>query len=118
MTATDPAVDGRGEAPSTAGKPHIELPADAANWRALITDCDSKIKDLEEIKGLARGHLERMMGAYEVGTLGGRPAVRWTYVESTRLQTSKLKANEPELYARYCAPQVTRRFTIASDGDQ
>jgi predicted phage-related endonuclease len=118
MTTTDPAAVERGEALTAADKLSVELPAEAANWRALVADCDSKIKDLEEVKALARGHLERMMGACEIGTIDGRPAVRWTYVESTRLQTSKLKANEPEVYERYCAPQVTRRFSILQDGEQ
>ena len=39
--------------------------------------------------------------------------VRWTTVKSARLDSKALKAEQPELYARYTKTTETRRFTVA-----
>ena len=39
--------------------------------------------------------------------------VRWTTVKSSRLDSKALKAEQPELYARYTKTTETRRFTVA-----
>lgn len=113
-TDTPAGVAGEGDpAGGTPAKPTVDLPADAANWIGLIRDCDRQIKDLEEAKAVARKHLEQMLGDNEVGTLDGRPAVRWTFVPSSRVDITKLSANEPEIAERYRVPTVSRRFTLA-----
>ena len=119
MTATDSAagVAREGDAPA-ADKPTVELPPDAANWRALIQDCDAKMKDLEETKKLARARLEQMMGDAELGLIDGRPAVHWTVVSSRRLDQKKLKEQAPELVEACTVTSITRRFTLAADGER
>lgn len=106
------AVDAGGPA-----KQQVDLPAEATNWLALIADCDAKIKDLEEIRKIARGHLERMLGDAEVGLVDGQPAVRWSFVSSRRFDQSKFKAAHPDLAREFMVEGVGRRFTLAG-GDQ
>jgi predicted phage-related endonuclease len=101
-----------------ADKPSVELPPDAVNWRALIQDCDAKIKDLEKTKKIARGHLEQMMGDAELGLIDGRPAVHWTVVASRRLDQKKLKEQAPELVEACTVTSISRRFTLATGEDQ
>lgn len=115
MTTTDPGTGVRGEAPAVPDKPSVDLPADATNWLALIRQCDRDIKDLEEAKKLARGHLERMMGDAELGLVDGRPAVHWTIVSSRRLDQKKLKEQAPELVEACTVTQLSRRFTLAGE---
>lgn len=115
MTTTDPAAAVRGEADAAADKPTVDLPTDATNWLALIRQCDRDIKDLEETKKLARGHLERMMGDAELGLVDGRPAVHWTVVSSRRLDHKKLKEQAPDLVEACTVTQLSRRFTLAGE---
>jgi predicted phage-related endonuclease len=107
-----------GEAGAASAKPTTELPRDAENWIALIADCEAKIRDLEEAKKLARGHLERMLGSHEIGTLAGQPVVRWTFVQSRRLDQRKLKEQAPDLVAECTVDAVSRRFTLVSEDDR
>lgn len=100
------------EAGATPDKPTIDLPADAAAWLALIRQCDNQIAELEENKRVARQHIEQLLGENEVGRIDGKPVVRWTVVPSTRLDTTKLKAERPEVYEAFCRTSISRRFTL------
>jgi predicted phage-related endonuclease len=112
MTTTDPSTAAVGEAAAVEDKPTIALPDDAAAWLGLIRQCDQQIKDLEETKQVARKHIEQLLGEHEVGTVDGQPVVRWTVVPSTRLDTTKLKAERPEVYEAFCRTSISRRFTL------
>lgn len=51
----------------------------------------------------------------EVGTVNGRPAVRYTTVVTKRLDQKALKAKEPELAEQYSVTTTARRFTLVQD---
>lgn len=102
----------------TAAQSPVDLPADARNWLALIRQCDADIKDLEETKKLARARIEQMLGEAEVGLVDGQPAVHWTIVSSRRLDQRKLKDQAPELVDACTVTSMSRRFTLAADGDR
>lgn len=116
MTATTdtPAGAAGDGAPSgaTPGRPTVSLPDDAAAWLGLIRQCERQIKDLEETRQVARQHIEQLLGENEIGTVDGQPVVRWTFVTSTRLDTTKLKAERPEVYDAFSRPSMSRRFTL------
>lgn len=122
MTTTDTPATASGESAEAGvtppAKPTVALPQDAAAWLGLIRQCDQQIKELEETKKIARGHIEQILGANEVGAIDGRPVVRWSYVHSSRLDTTKLKAERPEVYDAFTRPQVTRRFTLVDPDEQ
>lgn len=117
MTTTDSRpgnTSGEGADPGRA-KPTVELPTDATAWLGLIRQCDRQIKELEETKAVARKHIEQLLGENEVGAIDGKPVVRWTIVPSTRLDTTKLKAERPEVYEAFCRQSISRRFTLVDD---
>lgn len=116
MTTTDTPATASGEG-AEAGvtppqKPTVTLPQDASAWLGLIRQCDQQIKDLEETKQVARKHIEQLLGENEIGVIDGKPVVRWTVVPSTRLDTSKLKAERPEVYEAFTRTSISRRFTL------
>ena len=74
-----------------------------------IRDRMDRLKTLEErYKNLLKDELkgaERMVTA-------GRTLVSWKNSVSNRLDTTRLKADHPDLYSAYCEPSHTRRFLI------
>jgi predicted phage-related endonuclease len=59
-----------------------------------------------------------MLGDAELGLVDGRPAVHWTVVATRRLDQRKLKEQAPELVEACTVTQLSRRFTLTSDGDR
>lgn len=104
-----------GDAGRGGSKPAVELDGNTAQWLLYIRQCDAQIKQLEEAKAVARKHVEAALGDAEVGTVDGQPAVRWTWVRSSRFQTTKFREQHPDLYAEYTSAQVTRRFIVGGD---
>lgn len=51
----------------------------------------------------------------EVGTVNGKPAVKWSYVGSNRVDVKALKEDHPEIAAKYTIQQTSRRFTVVGD---
>ena len=66
-------------------------------------------QDAEAIEAEVKAELEAR-GMEQVETEHYR--VAWKAVASTRLDTKALKAERPEIYARYAAETVTKRFTV------
>jgi predicted phage-related endonuclease len=118
MTAPDPSTAAVGEAAAVEDKPTVALPGDAGAWLGLIRRCDQQIKDLEETKRVARQRIEQLLGENEVGTLDGRPVVRWTVVPSRRFQQKKFQEQHPDLYEAFTSTSVSRRFTLVDQDEQ
>lgn len=104
-----------GDTRQSGDKPTIELDEATTRWLEYIRACDAQIKELEESRKRARQHVEAALGEHEVGLVDGRPAVRWTYVHSHRLDQRKLKEQAPELVEQCTVPTVTRRFSLGGD---
>jgi predicted phage-related endonuclease len=91
---------------------------DIAGWVETYHQAGAQIAKLEELRGVARQHIEAALGDHEVGTVNGRPVVRWTVVTSRRLDQKKLKADHPDLAEALTVPSTSRRFTLVKDDDQ
>lgn len=115
MTTTDSSPALRGEAQAGEAKPAVDLTPNVAQWLVYIRQCDEQIRQLEEAKKQARSHIEAALGDAEVGLVDGQPAVRWTFVHSTRVDLRKLRDQAPDLVEQCTVPTVTRRFTLAGD---
>ena len=70
---------------------------------------DALKKDAEAIEAEVKAELEAR-NVEQVETPHYR--VTWKSFTSTRLDTKALKAERPEIYARYASETVTRRFTV------
>lgn len=92
-----------------------EAPLDGmAAWVAAYREAKANADSWTEIADRAKEQItaELEQAGASIGTLHGRPAVRWTEVASSRLNTKKLKAEHPELVDQFSIPTTTRRFTL------
>lgn len=87
---------------------------DLATWidayRTACANRDQWSEIADRAKQQITQHLDR--AAADTGTINGRPAVRWSHVTSSRIDTKTLKANNPELAERYTVTTSSRRFTL------
>ena len=55
------------------------------------------------------------MGDAELGLLGGRPAVRWTTVRTSRLDAKALREAHPDIAQAFTREQTYRRFSLVGE---
>lgn len=78
-------------------------------YRLLTREADDIAAEIESIKDSIKA--EMVAQATETLTGPGWKAT-WANVRTTRLDSKALKAEEPELYARYSKSTTQTRFTI------
>jgi predicted phage-related endonuclease len=87
---------------------------DLATWLVAYQQATLNAKQWNDTAERAKqhiiAHLEKADA--DVGTINGEPAVRWTVVESHRLDVKKLRSEYPDLASAFTRPSVTRRFTV------
>lgn len=94
-------------------EPKSEIQLDKS-VETLIEARDTYIEDitaLETKKKEIENQIKAQMGENEIGHVGSR-TVKWSNVTTNRIDTKTLKAEQPELYAQYTKPSVSRRFSI------
>jgi len=90
-------------------------PAASAFLIAYI-EAKAKVKEWTEKADIARQQVEAAMGEAEIGLVNGREAVRWTTVESNRIDTAKIRELLPaDLVSKFETTSISRRFTIVED---
>ena len=67
---------------------------------------------VKEMKQYVENQLKSLLKDNESGLAGNR-RVNWTNVSSHRLDTKRLKVDEPELYDQYVSITTSRRFSVA-----
>ena len=80
-----------------------------ARLRRCRREMDGLKQEAESLEASVKAELEAR-GVEQVDTAHYR--VSWKTVASTRLDAKALKAERPELYARYAVSAVTKRFTV------
>jgi predicted phage-related endonuclease len=94
----------------------IDLDATAAAFLTAYIEAKTKVKEWTEKADIARQQVESAMGDCEVGLVNGKESVRWTTVESRRIDTKKIRELlSPEQVAGVEAVTITRRFTIVEE---
>jgi predicted phage-related endonuclease len=94
----------------------VDLDPAASAFLTAYVEAKAKIKEWEEKADIARQQVEAAMGDAEVGLINGREAVRWTTVESNRIDTKKIRELlPPHLVEKLETTTVSRRFTIVED---
>lgn len=97
---------------STSGKVAL-LPLDEA--QELIEQyrvATERIRDWEQQRDEAANRLKALMGDAEIGLIAGKPAVRWTTVRSSRLDTKALREAHPDIAQAFTREQTYRRFSL------
>ena len=69
------------------------------------------IKDLEEENRLLENRIKAELGEHELAWAGDYK-VTWKTIASSRLDTKRLKVEEPDTYAAYSKESLSRRFEI------
>ena len=88
----------------------IELTTVATEYREL----QNAIKALEEQAETLKQAMIREMDAQQAEKMQAGPfEIRYTLVESSRLDTAKLKADHADLYAAYTKRTTSTRFQVA-----
>jgi len=94
----------------------VDLDPAASAFLSAYIEAKAKIKEWQEKADIAQEQVKSALGDAEVGLVNGREAVRWTTVESSRIDTKKIREILPEdLVAKLETTLVTRRFTIVED---
>jgi predicted phage-related endonuclease len=90
-------------------------PAVAAFVTALI-EAKAKIKEWETRADEYEQIIKAALGESSVGLINGREAVRWTAVETSRIDTKKVQELLPkELVDRFRVTTQSKRFTVVTD---
>jgi predicted phage-related endonuclease len=69
-------------------------------------------KALTEAEERAKDRLREYLGSDEVGEVDGTPVVRVLTITSNRLDTTRLKAEKPEIAAAYTKASESTRIEI------
>ena len=92
----------------------VILPPSADQLVATIRECKSVEEDLKKTVLEAENRLKSMLKDSESGRTAKGFCVHWKSVSSNRLDTTKLKAEQPELVAKYTKTTSSRRFSITA----
>ena len=88
---------------------NLQMDETLARLRRCRREMDVLKQEAESLEASVKAELEAR-GVERVDTAHYR--VSWKTVASTRLDAKALKAERPELYARYAVSAVTKRFTV------
>jgi len=89
------------------------LDTDMAGWLVAYQRAKDKVKHWAATADAAQKHVTDLLDAAgaTAATVDGRPAVRWTKVESRRVDGNRLRADHPDLADAYSTSVVQWRFT-------
>lgn len=95
-----------------------ELPASVAGWLEEYKKIKSQIKELEERANIARAHVEEFLEDVDLGTVNGKPVIKWIYVEQGRFDQAEAKKILTAEQIQACTKIVTtRQFRPVNEDD-
>ena len=92
-------------------KETIELPDEAAEYITQYLTASQKEDEAKAEKQEASNRIKELIGNNEKAFYGEH-VISWTSVSSERLDSKKLKEEQPEVYAKYAKSSNSRRFSI------
>ena len=88
----------------------IEMTTTAREFREI----QAQIKSLEEMADALKQQMIREMDTRNIEELNaGEYTIRWTMYESSRLDTTKLRKELPDIANQYSKSTVSTRFSVA-----
>ncbi len=89
-----------------------------AGWIDVLRAARAERKRIDEVITQAEDRIKDALGDVEDGLVNGQPAVRWTYVTSTRLDQKLAKSLlTPDQLAACMTETRSRRFTLVDPED-
>ena len=121
LTQTPPPVDGSTACaemlvrkyPTSSNAAPLILPTDADDWIQQYWQAKAEEDAAGDRKRLAENRLKEVMGEHEKAVSPGGCQVSWKTVQSTRIDSAKLKKEEPAILERYASTSSSRRFSIS-----
>ena len=92
-------------------KEQLTLPDEAIVYIDQYIQASAEEDGAKARKQEAANHIKDLMGNHDKAVCGEHK-VSWKGVTSERLDTKALKADEPDLYAKYVKSSTSRRFTL------
>ena len=90
---------------------NIILPVESERWLIQYREASEEMKAAEQRKNEAESNLKQLMGSNEKAYIG-KTEISWPNIVSQRLDSKRLKMDEPELYERYSNESQSRRFSV------
>jgi putative phage-type endonuclease len=89
------------------------LPQEADNWIQEYLQAKNDADAAEERKRLAENRLKEVMGEHEKALSLGGSQVSWKNFQTNRIDSARLKAEEPVLYEKLCQVSTSRRLSVS-----
>ena len=94
----------------------VDLDPTASAFLTAFIEARAKIKEWQEKADIAQEQVKAALGDSEIGLVNGREAVRWTSVETHRIDTNLIRELlPPEMVEKLETVTVSRRFTIVDE---
>lgn len=90
----------------------VELPEDALRFYSQIKENAAKIKELEAANDDLKTGVQLLLRDKSIGTYKGTTLFTWKEAETTRLDTKRLKEEQPELWDQYAKTSKVRTFLV------
>ena len=87
---------------------------DIASWLKQYSDAQTRIKEWQEIADIARSHLESALGDAEVGMYNGNEVVRWSFVESKRIDVKKARERQKKHAVSHKDANISQSLLLAT----
>ena len=121
LTRTPPPIDGSvactellsRKYPLSSNAAPMILPVDADSWIRDYIRAKAEEEAATERKRLAENRIKEVMKDHEKGTSPSGGQAIWKTVQSTRIDSARLKKEEPALFEKFSTTSTTRRFSIS-----
>ena len=121
LTQSPPPVDGSTACaemlarkyPSSSNAAPLILPVDADSWIQDYLTSKAEEESAAERKRLAENKLKEVIGNHEKAISPGGYQATWKTVQSSRIDSTRLKKEEPALFEKFATTSTTRRFSIS-----
>ena len=123
LTQSPPPVDGSTACaemlarkyPSSSNAAPLILPVDADSWIQDYLTSKAEEESAAERKRLAENKLKEVIGNHEKAISPGGYQATWKTVQSSRIDSARLKKEEPTLFEKFATTSTTRRFSISEE---
>lgn len=93
------------------GNKEVILPKDAAELIDQYESCHIHLKTIETKRDEAANKLKDLLKTSEIGLLGKRKVI-WKTITANKLDTKRLKEDNPNLFNQYSVENSYRRFSV------
>lgn len=96
----------------------IDFDPEVARWVGEYKRLKLEAAAIAEQIDIARSHIEAGLGDHTVGTINGEPVVRWSTVESERIDIKKAReVLPPQVLELLTKKSIAKRFQVLTGNE-